>query len=136
MMIGSEAISVSDPYFIEEKMNINLQPRQFLFIYNCIKKSEKEHLHDIDIDSFELYESVVNVFENEVIHAFEEMENKVKATGFDKWLKSEKNKIQGLEEEIKKIQESVKPSEFISNLKRVPVNKTTPPAKVGRPRKK
>ena len=117
-------------------MNINLQPRQFLFIYNCIKKSEKEHLHDVDIDSFELYESVVNVFENEVIHAFEEVENKIKATGFDKWLKSEKNKIQGLEEEIKKIQESVKPSELISKFKKVPANKTTPTAKVGRPRKK
>jgi len=117
-------------------MNLNLQPKQFLFIYNCIKKSEKEHLHDIDLDSYELYESVVSIFENAVIHAFEEMESKAKATGFDKWLKSEKNKIQGLEEEIKQIQESVKPSELLSNFKKVSENKATKTTKVGRPRKK
>lgn len=116
-------------------MNINLQPKQFLFIYNCIKKCEKDLSHDIDLDSYGLCESVVNIFENAVIQAFEEMENKAKATGFDKWLKSEKNKIEGLQEEIKKIQESVKPSELVSKFNKIPENRTILTKKVGRPKK-
>jgi len=114
-------------------MNLNLQPKQFLFIYDCIKKCEKDYVHDIDLDSYELHESVKNVFENAIIQAFEEMETKAKVSGFDKWLKSEKNKIEGLEEEIKKIQESVKPSELLQKFRKVPENKLI--SKVGRPKK-
>lgn len=87
-------------------MNINIQPKQFLFIYNCLKRQEREYF---SVDEEDLLESVKTLFEDAILDSFKTVEAQAFSTGFDKWLKSETNKIQGLEDELKKIKENVPP---------------------------
>lgn len=113
-------------------MNLHLQPKQFLFLYNCLKKYERDFL---SVDDDETFESVKSLFENVILGAFEEIEIKALSTGFDKWVKSETNKIQGLEDELKKIKDAIPQDTLINKLtpvKTVVEKQTTK----GRPRKK
>lgn len=110
-------------------MNLHLQPRQFLLLYNCIKKYELEFMNPEDE---EVFDSVKKSIEDAIIGAFENLEARALATGFDKWVKSEKNKIQGLEEELKKIKETVPRDELVKKF--VPLTAKTN-KHVGRPRK-
>jgi hypothetical protein len=58
---------------------------------------------------------------------------KTVTTGFDKWLKSETNKIKDLEDEIKKINESIPREELIKKF--VPASSSSRNKQKGRPRK-
>ena len=110
-------------------MNLHLQPRQFLMLYNCIKKYELEFMNPEDE---EVFDSVKKSIEDAIIGAFENLEARAQSSGFDKWVKSETNKIQGLEEELKKIKEIVPREELVKKF--VPLsNKTN--KHVGRPKK-
>ena len=113
-------------------MNLHLQPRQFLFIYNALKRLDKEY-DFVGSEDADVFDSTKALFEGTILEAFEDIEMKALSTGFDKWVKSETNKIKGLEDELKKIKETV-PQEALAN-KFFPVKKDTT-AKPGRPRKK
>lgn len=109
-------------------MNVNLQPRQFLFLYNSLKRIEIDFM---DPEEEEVFNSTKQLLENFILDMFEEAESKALATGFDRWVKSETNKIQGLEESLKKIKETI-PQEALT-AKFTPVKKDTVR---GRPKKK
>lgn len=111
-------------------MNLHLQPKQFLLLYNCIKRYENEYLSPNDQEAFD---SVMQTLESAILDAFENLEARAAVTGFDKWVKSETNKIQGLEEEIKKIKETTSPDALLSMF--APVKKNIS-SRAGRPKKK
>lgn len=116
-------------------MNLHLQPTQFLFLYNSLKRLEKEFM---DPEEEEVFISTKQLLENVILGAFEDIEVKALSSGFDKWVKSEKNKIQGLEEELKKIKEVVPQEVLIGKL--TPVEKEKEqlfkPLTKGRPKKR
>ena len=100
-------------------MNINLQPKQFLFIYNCLKRQEREYCSAEEDD---LLESVKSLLEDVILDSFKTVEAQAFSTGFDKWLKSETNKIQGLEDELKKIKENVPQEALLSGFTKATKN--------------
>jgi hypothetical protein len=108
-------------------MNLHLQPKQFLALYNCIKKCENDIF---DEEEAELFRSVKDSLEDAIIGAFERLESQANASYFDKWVKSEKNKIQGLEKELEKIKEAVPSQELLSKFQPVKVDRPK-----GRPKK-
>lgn len=112
-------------------MNLQLQPKQFLFLYNCIKKYEKEFMYT---EEEQLHKELLDLLENHILGVFEDIESRKKMTGFDKWLKSETNKINGLEDELKKIKESVPQEELLKNFKNTESKKSLS-KKQGRPKK-
>jgi len=109
-------------------MNLHLQPKQFLVLYNCIKNYEN---HCYDLDEEETLRTLRSLIETAIVDAFERIENQSTATAFDKWIKSEKNKIEGLENELEKIKESIPKDELVKKF--TPVAKDKKPA--GRPKK-
>ena len=112
-------------------MNLQVQPKQFLFLYNCLKKYERDFLSVEEEDS---YSELIELLENHIINTLEDVDSKVKLSGFDKWLKSESNKIQGLEDELKKIKETTSDQSLLEMIK--PVKKDIEVKKVrGRKRK-
>jgi len=120
--------TASDPdQHLRQAMNLHLQPRQFLVLYNCIKKYENDIF---DEEEAELFRSVKDSLEGAIIGAFERLESQANATYFDRWVKSEENKIQGLEKELEKIKETVSPQELLSKFQPVKVEKLK-----GRPKK-
>lgn len=110
-------------------MILNFQPKQFLLLYNCIKNNEN---HFRDREEEEIFISVKKAMEDAIVGAFESLESKDLSTGFDKWIKSETNKIQGLQAELDKLKETVPQEVLINKLK--PVKKDVP-VKIGRPKK-
>jgi hypothetical protein len=80
----------------------------------------------------ETYKSVKKAMEDAIVGAFESLELKELSTGFDKWIKSETNKIQGLQTELDKIKESIPQEVLVNKFK--PVKKDMP-VKIGRPKK-
>jgi hypothetical protein len=110
-------------------MIFNLQPRQFLLLYNCIKAQESEYRH---VDEEAVYVSVKEALEGAIIGAFENLEMRGLATGFDKWIKSETNKIEDLQTELTKIKETIPQEVLVSKFK--PLKKDAP-VKIGRAKK-
>jgi hypothetical protein len=110
-------------------MNLHLQPKQFLVLYNCIKKYENDVYYDDE--EAEIFKSVKVSLEEAIISAFERLESQTTATYFDKWVKSEKNKIQGLEKELEKIKETVPTQELLTKFQPV-----KPDRQKGRPKKR
>ena len=109
-------------------MNLHLQPKQFLVLYNCIKKYENDVYYDDE--EAEIFKSIKTSLEEAIISAFERLESQATATYFDKWVASEKNKIEGLEKELERIKETVPQQELLSKLQPVKL-----PRQKGRPKK-
>lgn len=109
-------------------MNLHLQPRQFLVLYNCIKKYELEYM---PLEDQEIFESIKQSLEDAIIGAFENLESRAQANGFEKWLKSETNKIEDLQAELTKIKDTVPKEELVKKFS--PIAKTN--KHVGRPKK-
>ena len=111
-------------------MNLHLQPKHFLFLYNCLKRCEREYLN---LSEEDLLNEVVEQFENLIVGTFEDIDSNVKMTGFDKWLKSETNKIKELEVELDRIKDSVSPEDLRKKFKSVTPDSLR--TKKGRPKK-
>lgn len=112
-------------------MNLYVQPKQFLFLYNSIKKLESEYMSDSDQN---LYDDLLNNFENLIVGAFEDIDSREKLTGFDKWVKSETNKIKDLEDELHRIKVEVPQGDLLKKFTNIKV-KQVQKQKKGRPRK-
>lgn len=109
-------------------MNLHLQPRQFLVLYNCIKNYENQTY--ISKEEEEVLMTLKTALEDAIIGAFERIESQSNASAFDKWIKSEKNKIEGLEKEIEKIRETVPQQDLVTKFQPVKRERTK-----GRPKK-
>lgn len=101
-------------------MILQLSPQELLVLYKAALSSK-----ELSASS-----EVTAKIENILLDSLEESWQKNLTTGFDKWVKSEKNKIQGLEDELKKIKETVPREDLIKRF--VPVKQNR---QKGRPKK-
>ena len=101
-------------------MILQLSPQELLALYKAALSSK-----ELSASS-----EVTAKIENILLDSLEESWQKNLTTGFDKWVKSEKNKIQGLEDELKKIKETVPREDLIKRF--VPVKQNR---QKGRPKK-
>jgi hypothetical protein len=102
---------------------LQLSPQELLALYKTVLLSNDVVPH----------QDLVAKIENIMLSSLEDSWQKAVTTGFDKWLKSETNKIKDLEDEIKKINESIPREELIKKF--VPASSSRNKQK-GRPRKK
>ena len=101
-------------------MILQLSPQELLALYKAMLSS-KELSASAD---------VVMKIENILLDSLEESWQKNLTTGFDKWVKSETNKIQGLENELRKIKETIPRDDLTKKF--VPIKQDR---KKGRPKK-
>ena len=101
-------------------MILQLSPQELLILYKATLSSK-----ELSASS-----EVTTKIENILLDSLEESWQKSLSTGFDKWLKSETNKIQELEDELKKIKETVPGENLVKKF--VPVKKDR---QKGRPKK-
>jgi hypothetical protein len=101
-------------------MILQLSPQELLALYKAALSSK-----ELSASS-----EVTAKIENILLDSLEESWQKNLTTGFDKWVKSEKNKIQGLEDELKKIKETVPREDLVKRF--VPVKQNR---QKGRPKK-
>ena len=86
----------------------------------------------------DLHNELLELLESHILSAFEDIDSREKMTGFDKWLKLETNKIKGLEDELKKIKDSVPQEDLRSMFNKLPEDyskQSLKPKKKGRTRK-
>lgn len=110
-------------------MNLHLQPKQVIILYNCIKTYESQYSY-CNEEEGELLNALKVSVEDAIAGAFEKLELQASTTAYDKWVESEKSKIEGLEKELEKIKESVPVKELIKKFQPVKVQKAK-----GRPKK-
>lgn len=101
-------------------MILQLSPQELLTLYKAMLSSK-----ELSASS-----EVAAKIENILLDSLEESWQKNLSTGFDKWIKSETNKIQELEDELKKIKESVPREDLVKKF--VPVKQDR---QKGRPKK-
>lgn len=101
-------------------MILQLSPQELLILYKATLSSK-----ELSASS-----EVTAKIENILLDSLEESWQKSLSTGFDKWIKSETNKIQELEDELKKIKETVPGENLVKKF--VPVKKDR---QKGRPKK-
>lgn len=71
-------------------MNLNLNPEQFLAVYNCITMSSSLTAQEV--------KSKMDLILLGVLSSIDDSKNQYK---FDNWLKQEKEKVEGLKTELK-----------------------------------
>jgi hypothetical protein len=101
-------------------MILQLSPQELLVLYKAVLSSK-----ELSASS-----EVTAKIENILLDSLEESWQKNLTTGFDKWVKSETNKIQGLEDELKKIKETIPREDLVKRF--VPVKQNR---QKGRPKK-
>lgn len=103
-------------------MILQLSPQELLMLYKAALSSK-----ELSTSS-----EVTAKIENILLSSLEESWQKNLSTGFDKWLKSETNKIQELEDELKKINDAIPQGELLKKF--VPSSSSNRRQK-GRPKK-
>lgn len=98
-------------------MIVQLKPNQILLLLDAVKHYALSS--DISLDEQDDLQVLRGNLESVVIDALESVESKAQAAGFDKWVKSETNKIQGLAEELKKINETVPAADLLKKFSQV-----------------
>ena len=104
-------------------MMLQLSPQELLDLYKAVLLSN---------DSVSRHDILMKI-EHIMLSSLENSWQKTVTTGFDKWVKSETNKIKDLEDEIKKINESIPREELIKKF--VPASSSSRSKQKGRPRK-
>ncbi len=94
-------------------MNLKLNPKQFLAVYNSLNR-ESAH----DILNNEIHE-VLQLMEEKILSTFERLEEETNSNKFSKWFEAEQEKITSLEAELN----DIKSGESLKNVK-PPVDKT------------
>ena len=93
-------------------MVINLTPEQFLSLYRTLNASIASDSFSSDAEDID---SVLRKMEDRLLDLLHEREDERISTGFDKWLESEKTKVEWLEEELEHIKKDV-PNEALLNM--------------------
>lgn len=101
-------------------MVLQLSPQELLFLYRVTLLSRES---PVSI-------GVTTKIENILFDSMEKSWQKSLTTGFDRWVKSESNKIEGLEDELKKIKETIPRDDLTKKF--VPVKQDR---QKGRPKK-
>jgi len=99
---------------------LQLSPQELLFLYKVTLLSRES---SVSI-------GVTTKIENILLDSMEKSWQKSLTTGFDRWVKSESNKIEGLEDELKKIKETIPRDDLTKKF--VPVKQDR---QKGRPKK-
>lgn len=103
-------------------MILQLSPQELLSLYKALLFSNDT------IPPHDLIEKVEEI----ILSSLEESWQKSLVTGFDKWVKSETNRIEKLEDELKKINDTIPRDELLKKF--VPSSASNRRQK-GRPRK-
>jgi len=93
-------------------MNLKLNPKQFLAVYNSLNR-ESAH----DILNNEIHE-VLQLMEEKILSTFERLEEETNNNKFSKWFEAEQEKITSMEAELN----DIKSGEKLKSVK--PVDKT------------
>lgn len=108
-------------------MNLNISSKQFLFLYNSLRRIERDFM---DVDEDELFRSTKQLLEDVILDVLDDAETKTRSTGFDKWVRSETSKIRDLEDELNKIKETTANEALVNMFN--PVKKDVAPKMRGR----
>ena len=108
-------------------MIVHLKPKQILLLLDAVKHYGLSN--DITLEEQDDLLVLRDNLEAVVLDALDSVESKVQSTGFDRWVKTETNKIQGLAEELKKINETVPATDLLKKFSQ------TAGKSAGRPKK-